>query len=427
MLTPVKGNATILRFIKPTLIMIALGSFIQFTAIYGFMVAFAKDMTDFPSFYWASDAFFNQGVSPYNIEVIQSYFDKTIFPFLYVPPSILLFYPLSLMSYNNAFIVYLVINHIALLFFVLILINYFDIKLLSNNALLLIILIYNSQPILLNIYYGQINLFVIISLLLFVMLRNKMQFVACTFLALATIIKMYPIIIILILLVTRKYKIFMQTMLALSLIIGTSMIFIPKFVWQDWFFTVVPTGSYGESPKGLPAISQIHNQGFNGFFARVFTYQEDSYNIMNYPWLAKISTYSVCAVVFAITVFIFYKYLNINHDDIIEKIVFATTPLIFLIAPLSWIHHIILVYPTIIYLFKIYYAEYPVKMNIRFIGINSIAVCLSLFQLGIPRIQALPLVFIVWVMMLEVIIKQQSLQSSASQSQAQLIDVASHA
>ncbi|MFD3164994.1 glycosyltransferase family 87 protein [Herpetosiphon sp. NSE202] len=425
MLTPVKGNATILRFIKPTLIIIALGSFIQFTAIYGFMVAIAKDMTDFPSFYWASDAFFNQGVSPYNIEVIQSYFDKTIFPFIYIPPSILLFYPLSLMSYNNAFIVYLIINHIALLFFVLLLIKYFNIKLLSNKALLLIILIYNSQPILLNIYYGQINLFVIISLLLFIILRNNMQFIACAFLALATIIKMYPIIIILILLVTRKYKIFMKTMLALSLIIGTSMIFIPKFVWQDWFFTVVPTGSYGESPKGLPAISQIINQGFNGFFARVFTYQEDSYYIMNYPWLAKMSTYSVCAVVFAITVFIFYKYLNINHDDITEKIVFATTPLIFLIAPLSWIHHIILVYPTIIYLFEIYYAEYPVKMNIRFIGINSIAVCLSLFQLGIPRIQALPLVFILWVMMLEVIVKQQSLRPSASPVQP--IHVASHA
>ncbi len=161
------------------------------------------------------------------------------------------------------------------------------------------------------------------------MLRNKMQFIACTFLALATIIKMYPIIIILILLVTRKYKIFMKTILAISLIIGTSMIFIPKFVWQDWFFTVVPTGSYGESPKGLPAISQIHNQSFNGFFARLFTQQEGSYHIMNYPWLAKISTYSVCAVIFAITVSIFYKYLRIDRDDIIEKIVFATTPLIF--------------------------------------------------------------------------------------------------
>ncbi len=154
MLTPVKGNSAILRFIKPTLIIIAIVSFIQFTVIYGFMVAITKNMTDFPSFYWASDAFFNQGISPYNIKIIQSYFDKTIFPFIYIPPSILLFYPLSLMNYNNAFIVYLFINHIALLFFVLLLIKYFNIKLLSNQSLLLIIMIYNAHPILLNIDYG---------------------------------------------------------------------------------------------------------------------------------------------------------------------------------------------------------------------------------------------------------------------------------
>ncbi|GAA5526888.1 hypothetical protein [Herpetosiphon gulosus] len=192
----------------------------------------------------------------------------------------------------------------------------------------------------------------------------------------------------------------------MSIILTISILFIPKFVWNDWFVNIIPNGGYGKSPKGLPDPAYSYNKGFNGFFSRIFTNQQDSYQIMNYPLLAKVITYIICIILCIITIFIICKYLNKKEDMAIEKIIFITMPLIFMIAPVSWNLHLITLYPTIIYLFRIFYNGFTNKINFKLILVFLITL---FFSMQSNSDISLFFVFILWVMMLEVIIKQQSL------------------
>ncbi|MFD3164786.1 glycosyltransferase family 87 protein [Herpetosiphon sp. NSE202] len=388
------------RFIQPALIITAIVSFIQFTITYGIIVGLEKQTLDFPSFYWASDVLFNHNISPYDVDYIQKYTGLAVFPFAYAPPSIIFFYPFSLLNYDSALILHLIMNHIFIIIFILLLNKIFRYKILSHQSLLLIIMIYNSYPMMQNVYFGQINIFIIVFLLLFVICEHDYPVLSSIMLSFAIIIKLYPIIILLILLISKKYKIFINTIISIVTISIISAITIPKFVWKDWILDIVPNGGYGKSPKGFSDPSYSYNKSFNGLFSRIFTKQQDAYQLMDYPLLAKIFTYSICILLCGITFFVVYKYLNDNQA--IKKIVLTTMPLLFMIAPVSWNLHLITLYPTIIYLFDTYYHKFMKKINIGFI-----LIILTIFAFSSQSDLDISLffVFMLWVMMLEVLIE----------------------
>ncbi len=76
-----------------------------------------KSFVDLPSFYTASISVFSHGESPYDLAQLQSIMpdEEEIFPYLYPPPSLLFFYPLSIMNYETARVVVLCINHLLIL------------------------------------------------------------------------------------------------------------------------------------------------------------------------------------------------------------------------------------------------------------------------------------------------------------------------
>lgn len=76
---------------------------------------------DFPSFYYGARAAFELGLSPYRFgvwRVLQkSYTGGVLYPYIYPPPSLLFFYPLSLLDYETAKVVLLALNHLLIMVF----------------------------------------------------------------------------------------------------------------------------------------------------------------------------------------------------------------------------------------------------------------------------------------------------------------------
>ncbi len=414
MLNPSTGNSTIVRFIKPTLVMVAIFSFIKFIIIYGINIAVNKNTLDFPSFYWASDALFNNNISPYNIDYIQKNTGLAVFPFIYPPPSIIFFFPMSLFTYDQAFLINLLTNHLAMLVFIGLLIKIFNFAYFSYQSILITILAYTSYPFMQNVYLGQINTYIIIFILLFLLMRHKYENIACTLLAISIIVKMYPAFILPLLIFNKDYRILIKTSFIIIFTTIISAFAIPRFVWQDWLLNIIPSGGYGKYPKGLLQTASAYNQSLNGLFARIFTDQEDSYQLIYNPSLGAALTYVCCGFVFLITLFVTAKYIDKNAKDALEKIVFVTMPLIFLIAPFSWSVHIVTIYPTMIYLIKIAYEHQSKLAGLQFLFLIAVMI---LFFSPIVSSFCLWAIFIVWLMMLNVIIKQRSLRPTLTPPQ----------
>ncbi|GAA5526733.1 glycosyltransferase family 87 protein [Herpetosiphon gulosus] len=408
MLSLKSPNSKIMWSIKLILIIVTLLSIANFTFEYGVKITSEQKTIDFPSFYWASDALFNHHVSPYDFNYLQSNTEKKIFPFLYPPPSVILFYPLSLFEYKNALVIYSIINHLAIIAAIFLLIKIFNYKYLSIQSLLLTIIIYNSYPLIENIYSGQVSVIVLVFLLIFILLKDTFQTIACLALALAIILKMYPVVILPVLLINKKYKLLITTTSLLILLTLGSTLFIPSFVWNDWLVNVVPSGGYGEYPEGLTDVSLFDNKGVNGVFAEILIKQDPS-KVMNYPVFAKAATYGICIALVIITFLVVYRYIDQNDRKALEKIVFVTLPLIFLIAPFSWTHHIITIYPTIIYLLMIYFQASLKKPKLQMLFI--ILIILIIFKTS-TVIEIFAAISMLWLLMLETIIKQKSLLPS---------------
>lgn len=415
-------NPKLRRLILPILIIVVLLSVVNFTFEYGVKLANEQKTVDFPSFYWASDALFNHNVSPYDFTYLQSKTEKKIFPFLYPPPSTLLFYPLSLFEYKDALIIYTIINHSSILISIILIVKLFNFKYFSIQLLLLTFVIYTSYPSIENMYSGQVSNIVLILLLLFIILRDKLQTLGCFALALAIILKMYPIVVLPVLLLTKNYRLFARTTLLLIFITLSSLLIIPDFVWKDWLFNIVPTGGYGEYPIGLTDVHLFDNKGVNGVFAELLI-KQDSSRISTYPVAAKVATYIICIFLTLVTFFVTYKYINQHDRDAIQKIIFVTMPLIFLIAPFSWTHHSITLYPTILYLMVVYCQSSMLKLDFRLI----------LLLLGIVVIfkvsgvlEVFGVVLMLWLMMLDVIIKQRSLVPTENQPQTLEVAATAH-
>ncbi len=311
---------------------------------------------DFPSFWCAAKATFSQSVSPYNLDTLKSLLDvEHIYPYLYPPSSLLLFYPLSYFTYDTARIVVLIFNH-SLILLLLPLLFFKILKLSINRDIIEIIVgfvfIYFFHPIVILLNHGQVNLLLLFLLLGFWIMTNRNNNItSAIFLVLAILLKTYPLIFIPFLIVTKKFKLLLYVTLFLSIISILSYIVLPNNVWSDWFINVLPSGGYANTPKDLFSPASIYNQSLNGFFSRLFTVSEWSPNpVIESQSLARIATYLVATILFFISLFGIRRVVIANDKYSFDWVMLIVLPLMFLISPLSWEHHLVYLLGTIILL-----------------------------------------------------------------------------
>jgi len=285
--------------------------------------------------------------------------NQKIFPFLYPPPSLLMFWPLSWFPYGEALTLQLSVNHLCFLLVLYllwgkILAGYLvppDDKNLSDSFAPLVLplwVVYSLQfhPVALTIDHGQINLIALAFICLFWLgLQNNWRpaFIALP-LAGAILLKTYPALFIPLLLIRRRFAIASWTSGILAGAVGLSFALLPLQTWRDWFTLVLPTGGYTNTPYKLFSPAMPWNQGINGFCSRLFLHP--GYAVFGAPNFARILAYATALVVVAALVWVIWKPIRTLPGTFLPEEFGFTLLSIFLIAPLSWEHHLVFILPA---------------------------------------------------------------------------------
>lgn len=309
---------------------------------------------DLPSFYAASVSVFNLGESPYDSARLEMLMegDEYVFPYLYPPPSLLLFFPLSLLTYADARQLVLVVNHLLFLFLVWAIPLYLLRKQPRSGfvgAAMCIVYSLTFYPVVLTLEHGQVNILLTVCLLLFWSLADKGRSISASFfLALAVLLKTYPVIIVPLLLLTRRRRDALYTLGWLALATVISFAILPSAVWHDWLTKVLPVGGYMQTAEGMYPPAAIWNQSLNGFFARALTESDWSNPLWANPALAKLLTYLTAGIVSAFTALAVWRCRN--RANSLDQTLVPALLAMYLIAPFSWEHHLVYLLPAVLIL-----------------------------------------------------------------------------
>jgi hypothetical protein len=347
---------------RMTIILVFVFLYIPFLTTNGFQLA-GKQNIDLPSFYFASDVTFNQHESPYRDNAwldTQQQLKQKVFPYLYPPPSLMFFLPFSWFSYEWVKTAVLVVNHLSLLFLLyLFLFRIFRLpsplkgdgeeEPQSLSWLILpVLVLYTLQfhPVAVTLGHGQINLIVMVQIALFwVFLReNRHAALTAAPLALAIILKTYPIIFLPLLLVRRQYRTAAWALGYTAALTLISLVVLPDGVWEDWLNFVAPTGGYAKTPFHLFSPAMPWNQSINGFTARLFLHPD--YALAVNPFAAHAVPTLLAGLVVSVLVWAGRRMNNRPERRYVNEEMATVLLSIFLIAPLSWEHHLVFVLPA---------------------------------------------------------------------------------
>jgi hypothetical protein len=305
-------------------------------------------------------------------------------PFLYTPLSLLMLFPLKFIPYHAATIVMLYLNHILILIFIYIF--FFKILRVAQDYLFLIlslVYIFLFHPLDMTLLLGQINLAILILILLS-WLAYKMKLSPALIalpLCLATSFKIYPVLLLLYFIAKRKYSVCIWTIGFSAASCLLTLLFLPHKIWFDWFTFVLPSGGYaGVAPHLInPAVPW--NQSLNGFFSRFFIENSWSQPIIHFPILARILSYLSSFGVIAAAAYFSFQTLRIQGKNMVEEIEFSLFLLtIFLIAPFSWDHHLVVALPSIfVALYLLLHTEMKkLKITTIIIGFSALSLAWNL-------------------------------------------------
>jgi alpha-1,2-mannosyltransferase len=315
---------------------------------------------DFPTLYWGAKMVFEEERSPYvdgAFDAVAEREQRRIFPYLYPPPSLLAFYPFSTVTYDAAKVWLLVISHLCLLAILYLFfqrIAPFETppawQGVASALMLVYVLSYN--PVADNFAWGQINLMVLALVLLawLALKRNWHALGVAVPLSLAVLLKTYPLLLLPLLVIRKRYAAAAWT-LGLVVLYGLiSWWVLPRGLWGDWLANVAPTGGYGLRPFNLPFIPvEPWNHSINGFMLFV---QDRSPEVFGLPtrFITKPLTYLLGGAVGAATLGLALLSARKRQGErTLDADVSLFLLMMFLVAPLSWEHHLVYALPAALF------------------------------------------------------------------------------
>lgn len=331
---------------------------------------------DLSSFYYAAQTTFQRHQSPYAPGAlawgVQATHDP-VWPYLYPPPTLLLFLPFAHMSYGTAKLLVLATNHLCVLGLLFLLLHLLGLSGFLRPqaagqtqeetgrrewlAVFLMVYLFLFQPIVQTLMAGQINLYVILLLcLMWYALKKNASPVLCALpLALAIVLKTYPLLFLPVLLLKGRWQTAMWTFGFLALLVAASFFVLPHRLWQDWLTLVVPYGGYTKTVPGLFSPSSVWNQSVNGFSTRLFADPQTAVRVA--PGAAKALAYFLCAAFFCIEMLLTWRLRTAQKAasgqgsaadaDNLDREVALFLLTLYLVAPLSWEHHLVFVLPAV--------------------------------------------------------------------------------
>lgn len=359
---------------------------------------------DFPSFYYATDLAFS-GLSPYNNKIwgaakLIHLPNQDLYPFLHIPFSLVLFYPLSLVDIQVSQSILFILN-IAATF---LLIYLLFIKILRKSILdpfvtIGGIFILLFPPVRETISHGQVNLIVIVLICTFwwVLKENRSSLTISLPLAVSILLKVYPGIFLLYLLTKKNYKNILLTVGIIVLFSLIAFLILPTEIWTDWYSTVGSVKYGGVFSRRIPSW-KVGNQSFNGFITRFFmgARNRNIVSISDYflrlkwttKWIAS-SALGYLSSGFLVLTWMFLvlrKRVDASNETRSDLEISMLLLTMYLVAPISWDHHLVFILPSIFVLLSHFISNN--SLGGSFWGVVILSAILSVnFDLSHPIFQ----------------------------------------
>ncbi len=325
-------------------------AYVPFLIAHG-LECWTQPAIDFPPLYSATKSVFDQHRSPYGENAFEEQavaLGRPVPPYVYPPPSLLVFFPLHLFDYDTAKALMLVVNHLCLLgaiafLFAPLFREEFAHAPSQLTAALAAVYVLLFDPAVVTMHLGQVNFLLLVCLAVMwnALKRNGSALAIAIPLALAIVIKTYPALLVLPLLLRRRYMAAAWTLALFALACAASFIFLPHGIWNDWLVKVLPMGA--EAHPGP------WNQNIRAFVARAFMPNPFNKPLVAAPALVKPLINLLSGGVFITTVWASVRCWRIPHSlrqiDILMSLYLF---MIFLIAPVSWEHHFVYLLPSLV-------------------------------------------------------------------------------
>jgi alpha-1,2-mannosyltransferase len=309
---------------------------------------------DYPSYFHAARFVFIEGKIPYGLDAfngITGHIGGKVQPYIYPPPSLLAFWPLAKLSTENARLAFLTASHLAYLSSIWLILFRLtplprDERLRAIVLGLSLIYMLCSFSALDTLATGQINFVALmfICLALAALRQKAPSWQIALPLSIAIVLKTYPVLLLLPLLFRRRFRAIIYTCFLFAAFAAFATLVLPAHIWRSWFIEVLPLGGYANNR--IPA-AFCWNQSINAFVMRLFQEEYFSKAPLPYPLLAKpVATALVSLVIGATVFFSFRASRQLTRETRGDEDIAAFLLMIYLIAPLSWDHHLVYIFPA---------------------------------------------------------------------------------
>ncbi len=257
------------------------------------------------------------------------------------PFTAIVLFPLWFLTFHNAILLWSLISVLCMLFFVLLLIKSENIPLLYYPLVVLFVLAW--PPFQRNISVGQISILVTLFVIAgWYFLKYGKEKMSGIFIALATMLKFYPGLLILYFLVNKKYKSLLYSVIGVGSILILTFI-VTKYDFFRFIFNILPEDSkyWG---------SDIGNLSINGFYAKLFLSVKAYYNIGVF---AASENYFLKNLFLYVTVIVIVLYLALHIKKYTNDLGFSFFIILaLLLSPICWSHYLTLLLLPLIVMIK---------------------------------------------------------------------------
>lgn len=331
-----------------------------------------EEEVDLPSFWCAAQATFVHGRHPYDLEYLQTLApwkeparrssdetrkgSGTVYPFVYPPPALFIYRPLASLSYDSASAFFLTLNLLAACF----LAWYIPARILRASwrrepllYALSALFVLCGRSMIATILFGQVNLFHLVpALVAWELLRKDRAAAAGLCLALAGLVKTYPLLALPFLAAAGKGRACVVALGALAAAAAASFILLPAGTWEGWTKATVEMQERA-TPMALKLAAGEENQGLDAMLRKVVERPPE--------WIADYVDTSLYLQ--AVSVLVRGGFLLVamravlrrrrtNPADALDWAMLLFAPTMFLVSPLAWNHHLVAAYATILFLLR---------------------------------------------------------------------------
>jgi hypothetical protein len=308
---------------------------------------------DMPSFYSAAEVYFVRGVSPYLWEELQAHSPHKVHPYLYPPPSLFLFRPLASLTLKQACTAGTIVNNLL----VLALVWLIPFRLLKASparhftwCLVSVAVVLLSHPTHMAFALGQVNLLLTLFIVGFwILARDERPAAAGLCLTLAIVLKVYPLLILPLLLLLRRFREVVWAAAWMGVAVVLSCLFLSPRLWLDWLQNVMLAGGYGRIVEHLGHPSVISNIGLNGFMSRLWALPPPYDQYLISP-AARVLTYAIAVALLVVCGLAVRRIRTPSKADALDRMMLVALSCIFLLGPISWHHHLVYLLSVVVFL-----------------------------------------------------------------------------